>query len=217
MIDKLIETIKSHKANTSGVKRQSSVLIPLIKRNDAWHLLYERRSFDLKSQPGEICFPGGSIEAVEHPRDAAIRETCEELNLTRDSIEIIGQIDSIMTSFDMLIHCYVGLLHCNFEDIDYSKDEVDLIFTVPIEYLMENPPMSYLINSKFDLADDFPFESIPNGKNYNFKSMSYPIVFYDYENYTIWGLTARMTEQFIGMIKRESSTMNIENGLSHQS
>ncbi|HSN65411.1 MAG TPA: CoA pyrophosphatase, partial [Fusibacter sp.] len=126
MIDKLIETIKSHKANTSGVKRQSSVLIPLIKRNDTWHLLYERRSYDLKSQPGEICFPGGSIEAVELPRDAAIRETCEELNLTRDSIEIIGQIDSIMTSFDMLIHCYVGLLHCQFEEIDFSKDEVDL-------------------------------------------------------------------------------------------
>lgn len=207
MIDKLIETIKSHKPNTSGVKRQSSVLIPLIKRDDTWHLLYERRSYDLKSQPGEICFPGGSIEAVEHPRDAAIRETCEELNLTQDAIEVIGQIDSIMTSFDMLIHCYVGLLHSQFEDIDYSKDEVDLIFTVPIEHLINNPPMSYLINSKFDLADDFPFESIPNGKNYNFKSMSYPIVFYDYDVYTIWGLTARMTEQFIGMIKRESEML----------
>ena len=204
MIDKLIETIKAHQANTSGVKRQSSVLIPLIKRNDTWHLLYERRSYDLKSQPGEICFPGGTIETVEHPRDAAIRETCEELNLTQDSIEIIGQIDSIMTSFDMLIHCYVGLLLCPFEEIAYSKDEVDLIFTVPIEHFMLNPPMSYLINSKFDLSDDFPFQSIPNGKDYNFKSTSYPIVFYDYEIYTIWGLTARMTEQFIGMIKRKS-------------
>jgi 8-oxo-dGTP pyrophosphatase MutT (NUDIX family) len=215
MIDKFIETIKSHKANTSGVKRQSSVLIPIIKRNDTWHLLYERRSFDLKSQPGEICFPGGSIEPVEHPRDAAIRETCEELNLTRDSIEIIGQIDSIMTSFDMLIHCYVGLLNCQFEDIDYSKDEVDLLFTVPIDHFMQNPPMRYLIKSKFDLDEDFPFQSIPNGKDYNFKTMSYPIVFYDYDAYTIWGLTARMTEQFIDMIKSETG-QKIENGLSQQ-
>lgn len=203
MIDKLIETIKTHKANTSGVKRQSSVLIPLIKRNDRWHLLYERRSFDLKSQPGEICFPGGAIESFEHSRDAAIRETCEELNLAYSDIEIIGQMDSIMTSFDMLIHCYVGILSCPFEDIVYLKDEVDLIFTVPIEHFMQNPPLSYLINSKFDLSDDFPFQSIPNGKDYNFKAMSYPIVFYDFEAYTIWGLTARMTQQFIGMLKLE--------------
>jgi len=204
MIDKLIETIKSHKANTSGVKHQSSVLMPLIKRNDTWHLLYERRSFDLKSGPGEICFPGGTIEALEHPRDAAIRETCEELNLNSSDIEVIGQIDTIMTSFDMLIHCYVGMLTCRFEDIAFSKDEVDMIFTVPIEHFMQTPPTSYLIKSKFDLSDDFPFQSIPNGKDYNFKLMSYPVVFYDYGLYTIWGLTARMTEQFINMIKCES-------------
>ncbi len=205
MIDKLIETIKSHKANTSGVKRQSSVLLPLIKRNDTWHLLFERRSFDLKSQPGEICFPGGTIETLEHPRDAAIRETCEELNLNPSNIEIIGQIDTIMTSFDMLIHCYVGMLTCHFEDIAFSKNEVDMIFTVPIDHFMQNPPTSYLIKSKFDLSDDFPFQSIPNGKDYNFKLMSYPVVFYNYELYTIWGLTARMTEQFINMIKRGSN------------
>ncbi len=197
MIDKLIETIRSHEANTTGVVRQSSILIPLIKRDGAWHLLYERRSFNLKSQPGEICFPGGMIDSDEHPRDAAIRETCEELNLLSSHIEIIGQIDSIMTSFDMLIHCYVGLLHCNFEDIAFSKAEVDLIFTVPIEHLQKTQPMRYLLSSKYDLSDDFPFQSIPNGKNYNFKSASYPVVFYDYGGYTIWGLTARMTEQFI--------------------
>lgn len=201
MIDKIIETIKLHTPNTTGVKRHSSILIPLIERDGKLHLLYEKRALTLKSQPGEICFPGGAIEDIEHPMDAAMRETCEELGLSESQIEIIGQIDSILTSFDMLIHCYVGLLHIPFEEICYSEEEVATIFTVPIDYLIDHTPKTYLIKSRFDLQEDFPFESIPNGKDYNFKTMSYPVVFYDYEAYTIWGLTARMTEQFIKMIK----------------
>lgn len=201
MIDKIIETIKSHTPNITGVKRHSSILIPLIERAGTLHLLYEKRALSLKSQPGEICFPGGAIEDVEHPMDAALRETCEELGIIESQIEIIGQIDSILTSFDMLIHCYVGLLHIPFDEIRFSEEEVASIFTVPIQYLIDHTPKTYLIKSRFDLQEDFPFESIPNGKDYNFKTMSYPVVFYDYEDYTIWGLTARMTEQFVKMIK----------------
>lgn len=203
MIGKIIETIVKHQPNTSGVRRQSSILIPLIERDGKLHLLYEKRALTLKSQPGEICFPGGALENVEHPMDAAIRETCEELQISESQIEIIGQIDSILTSFDMLIHCYVGLLHCAFEDIVFSEDEVESIFTVPLDFLIEHTPKKYLIKSRFDLQDDFPFQSIPNGKDYNFKTMSYPVVFYEYQDYTIWGLTARMTEQFIKMITTE--------------
>lgn len=203
MIDELIETIQTHKPNITGVSRQSAVLLPLILRNGEWHLLYEKRSMALKTQPGEICFPGGSLEDIENSEEAAIRETCEELGLSRPDIEIVGQIDSILTSFDMLIHCYVGKLKCKFEEIRYSKEEVDTIFSVPIAFFLNNPPKSYMIHSKFDLTDDFPFHSIPNGKDYNFKTATYPIVFYDYEGFTIWGLTARMTQQFVDMIREE--------------
>lgn len=204
MIDALIETIQKHKPNTSGVSRQSAVMLPLILRNGEWHLLYEKRSSALKTQPGEICFPGGSLEDIENSEEAAIRETCEELGLSSADIEIVGQIDSILTSFDMLIHCYVGILKYDFEEIPFSKDEVDTIFTVPVHFFLNNPPKSYMIHSKFDLTDDFPFHSIPNGKDYNFKTATYPIVFYDYESFTIWGLTARMTQQFVDIIREES-------------
>jgi len=207
MIDALIETIKKHKPNTTGVHRHSSVLLPLILRDNCWHLLFERRSMNLKTQPGEICFPGGSLEDIEDSKDAAIRETCEELGISKHQIELVGQMDSIMTSFDMIIHCYVGILTCAFDSIIYSKDEVDSIFTVPIDYFINNPPKTYNIRSKFDLDEDFPFHNIPNGKDYNFKSTSYAVVFYDYSAYTIWGLTARMTQQFIEMIRDESDLL----------
>lgn len=200
MNDHALNKIKSYAANVTGVKRQSSVMLPLIFRQGSWHVLYELRSKNLKTQPGEICFPGGALEKGEHPRITAIRETCEELGVSDADIEVIGQMDSIMTSFDMLIHCYIGILKCSFESIQHSEDEVESIFTVPVDYLLSHTPKVYKAQSKFELDEDFPFQNIPNGKDYNFKTSSYPIVFYQYENHNIWGLTARMTEQFIQII-----------------
>lgn len=201
MLKDIENIIGSYKANSTGVKKQSSVLMPLILHNETWHLLFERRALTLSSQPGEICFPGGIVEKGEHPKVAAIRETCEELNLSEDQIRLIGQIDSVMTSFDMLIHCYVGVLEIEFEQISHSISEVDELLLVPLDYLLNVQPETYKISSKFDLDIDFPFEAIPNGKNYNFKNTHYPIVFYNYEAITIWGLTARMVHNLIDLLK----------------
>lgn len=45
----------------------SAVLIPLIKKNDGYHILFEVRSNKLSQQPGEICFPGGRKNVMKHP------------------------------------------------------------------------------------------------------------------------------------------------------
>lgn len=48
------------------------------------------------SQPGEISFPGGRVEDDETFQEADIRETCEELNLVPDQIDIWGEIDYLI-------------------------------------------------------------------------------------------------------------------------
>ena len=45
--------------------RHYAVLVPLIRREDGIHVLYEVRARDLDRQPGEICFPGGMQEPGE--------------------------------------------------------------------------------------------------------------------------------------------------------
>jgi len=200
MNKKIINALKAHQPNISGVERKSSILIPLIMKDNTWHLMYEVRSFNLGSQPGEICFPGGKMEPGESSLDTAIRETCEELNLQREDIEIISQIDSILTSFDMIIHCHVGIVHKSFEEINYATDEVDHLFLVPVSFLCDHKPEEYAINTTFDLPDSFPFEHIPHGKDYNFQSASYPVIFYHFDDKVIWGLTARMTKSFVEVI-----------------
>lgn len=201
--EEITKSILSHNPNIFGVNKKSSILIPIIERNDSLHILYEIRSLKLKSQPGEICFPGGKVDSGEHPCESAIRETCEELNINSESIEIIGQIDSILTSFDMIIHCFIGKINLSFEEINHSTDEVEELFTIPIEELVNIDPQIYSIKTEFVLPGDFPFSQIPNGKNYNFKNNSYPVVFYKYRDYNIWGLTARMTQNFISIIRND--------------
>ena len=48
---------------------------------------------------------------------------------------------------------------------------------------------------------DFPYDKIVNGDKYQWRARTIEEWFYDYEKYTIWGLTARILKHFIEMIK----------------
>ena len=49
-------------------------------------------------------------------------------------------------------------------------------------------------------SPDFPFEKIMNGAQYQWRTRQVEEWFYDYEKYTIWGLT-RILKHFIEIIK----------------
>lgn len=198
-----IESILSnYKPKTEASYKYSAVLIPLINIDNEYHLLFEVRSFNLNSQPGDICFPGGKTEEGESSQESAIRETMEELNIDRDQIKILGEVDTIMTPFNLIIRVFVGeLLDVDIDKINYSKDEVEEIFTVPLSYFLQNEPKSYIFNSQMIVPEDFPMEKVYNGENYNWRKGKYPIYIYEYNDKFIWGMTARMTVQFIELFK----------------
>ena len=74
----------------------AAVVIPLIQKDGEYHILYEQRAMELAHQPGEICFPGGRVEVGEDPKQAAIRETTEELLVDADQIELLAALDAQM-------------------------------------------------------------------------------------------------------------------------
>jgi len=53
-------------------------------------------------------------------------------------------------------------------------------------------------------GEDFPYEKIMNGEKYSWGSRSIEEWFYDYDRYTIWGLTARILKHFVMVAKRNS-------------
>lgn len=210
-LDNIYNRLKSRMPSPEGKYKSYAILIPLIYVNGDIHLLFEVRSENLKTQPGEICFPGGKIEENESALESAIRETCEELNINESDIEIIGQTDYIVTPFNLILHPFVGLIkNIDLKDINYSPDEVDSIFTVPIDFFINNTPETYFVKSKLEISDDFPFEKIQNGKVYNFRSGKYPIYFYEYDKYIIWGMTARIINNLICILDKKIDLLKNE-------
>ena len=82
-INDIKEKLNSKESYINGWERmkRASIIIPLIDINEEVHILFQVRAKKLKSQPGDVCFPGGKIDKFETPKEAALREIDEELGL----------------------------------------------------------------------------------------------------------------------------------------
>ncbi|CEH34521.1 NUDIX hydrolase [Romboutsia lituseburensis] len=201
MINTLKNKLSNYKPYINGHKnmKKASVLIPIVKKDGSFYILFQVRSKTLRSQPNEISFPGGKIELNETPYDACIRETCEELGTFPDNIQIISELDLLITPANLIIHPYVGILD-NIETLNINKDEVDHIFLVPISYLLKYEPNYYNNEVKIIPDNNFPYDIIPNKENYKFGKGNYEVLFYKYNNYIIWGITAKILQNFLEVL-----------------
>ena len=196
-LDKIKAKVQGRKPLPVDVKNRFSVMIPLIKRDGEIHLLFEKRAFTLRNQPGEISFPGGRIEKGESPREAAVRETSEELLISEREIEIYSEGDFVVNPYAAIIYTFVGEIKKDFDKISPSEDEVEKVFTVPLSYFLKTRPKSYKINLRVERNKEFPYHLIPNGVNYKFKRGREEVLFYEYEDEIIWGFTAKMARRFV--------------------
>ncbi len=184
---------------TTRRKGESAVLIPLIEKGGEYHILFEKRACDLSVQPGEICFPGGGMEAGEFPVDTAVRETVEELKIEEGQIEILAALDPIMGPSGASVWPFAALVH-DYEGT-WSSDEVDHVFALPFENLAGQEPEHYATRLDTVPGKDFPYELIPGGKNYGWRVKQNPVYFYRGWPETIWGLTAKILYEFLSACK----------------
>ena len=186
-----------------GEERRYAVLLPLVfdQASQSWHVLYHIRS-EAISQPGEVAFPGGRVESGESYREAAIRETCEELNLKSDVIELWGEIDYFVYQ-DRTIHCFVGqLLIEDWQEI-VPNEEVSRLFTVKLDTLLTEEPVYYALKSQFLGDSEFPFDRIRGGRDYQFGHLERHVPFYNGLTENIWGMTAMFTHRFVEILQDE--------------
>lgn len=175
-----------------------AIFLPIIdKKEEGLHLLFEVRAKHMKRQPGEICFPGGKIDPSDpSPAHAAVRELCEEIGVKKEDTTLVGHLDKFVSPFHQIIYPYVGLLDEN-ASLYPNRDEVEEIFTVPLSYFVETKPKRYDVHLKVEPENNFPYEWIPHGKNYPWRQTAMPEYFYFYQDYVIWGLTARIIRHFV--------------------
>lgn len=176
---------------------EAAVLLPIVDTPEGPSILFEVRALNLNRQPGEICFPGGKFECEDKAFLAtAVRETCEELGVEEHDIDVIGELDSLVTHMGPIIHPFVGILE-NYDKIRFNPDEVHEVFTVPIRALLEQEPVKSSMLLADKPTDEFPFELVPGRKRDWRFHKEYSVYFYKYRDYVIWGLTARMLYAFL--------------------
>ena len=174
--------------------RRAAIIIPLIEINNEVCILFEVRAKKLNSQPGDICFPGGKIDGDETPKEAALREMFEELGI--ENINIINELDTVVRYDGIIIHPYLGIIE-NIEEIKINESEVDHVFYVPLNYLLNHEPLEVQSKLKFERPEEFPYDLIVNKENYKFRDAKHRSLFYNYGEYNIWGITAEMLRNLL--------------------
>lgn len=150
----------------------ASVLIPIVMRDAGPTLLFTQRTAHLSDHAGQVSFPGGRSESSDlSPVETALRETEEEIGLSRRHIEVIGSLPDYFTGTGYRITPIVGIAQPPFS-LHPDPHEVAEIFEVPLMFLMDG------MHHQRRTAE------FPNGfGRRTFYAMPY-------ERFFIWGATA---------------------------
>jgi 8-oxo-dGTP pyrophosphatase MutT (NUDIX family) len=120
--------------------KRASVLVPLYVHQDLIHVVFTKRTDRVENHKGEISFPGGALDPLDNDLiDTAMRECEEEIGLRREHVEVIGQLDDVITVSDYHVSVYVGLLHSHPSPYVWlpAEEEVAEVLEVPLTHLRD--------------------------------------------------------------------------------
>lgn len=117
--------------------RRAAVLVPVLLEPEGARLVFTVRRGDLADHAGQISFPGGSMDPADRSlRETALREAEEEIDLSPDLVEIVGELEEMyIPPSDFRVSPFVGLLPPQAELV-LAPDEVEAIFTASLDELM---------------------------------------------------------------------------------
>ena len=199
----LQEKVPAHIPGLLDGRRSYAVLVPLVEREDGIHVLYEVRAMTLRRQPGEVCFPGGHIEAGETPEQCALRETEEELGIPMDKIRVLGRLDFIAHRANFIMYPILALIDGETADrMNICEAEVGETFEVPLSHLLTTEPIEYDYELIPTPARNFPYEILNIPRDYKWQIGSENVPVYPWQGHAIWGLTGRITRHLMSWMRR---------------
>ncbi len=159
----------------------SAVLIPVYEKQGQCHILFTRRTEKVKEHKGQISFPGGTYNKEDGTLvNTALRESAEEVGLAGGDIEILGELDdTITTTSSYIISPFVGLIPYPYQ-FRVNRDEIEEIIEVPIPALLDK--------GSLHCENEFVGDEV------------IVACYYHYQGHVIWGATARILNQFLGIV-----------------
>lgn len=160
-----------------GDKPMAAVLAPLFEDDSGLiRVILTKRPDTMPTHAGHIAFPGGRPEPGDDgPVGTATREANEEVGIDPGQVEVLGFLPAVDTvEFSLMVVPVVARISTPLGLVP-SDREVDRIYT---------PRLA-------DLADRANWWHVPwNG---------WKVWYYDLEGDTLWGATARMVRQLVGL------------------
>jgi 8-oxo-dGTP pyrophosphatase MutT (NUDIX family) len=182
-VEKLPENYCSLSSTHNQAPVPAAVLIPFLKIEGAWHLLFTRRNENLTKHRGQVAFPGGRTDPEDRePETTALREANEEIGLNPADVRILGKLNGFLTITNYIITPIVGVIPWPYP-IQMSVEEVSKVFTIPLEWLanQENYQRRRRILPE------------PYGQM--------PVIYYQpYDKEVLWGVSARLTLSLIQVL-----------------
>jgi 8-oxo-dGTP pyrophosphatase MutT (NUDIX family) len=117
--------------------RPAAVLVPLVERSQGLRVLLTRRTDHLPAHPGQISFPGGTLEPGDDgPVGAALREAHEEVGLEPGFVEVVGLLDDYETRTGYMVTPVVSFVRPGFR-LALCPFEVAAAFEVPLDFILD--------------------------------------------------------------------------------
>ena len=182
-----------------------AVLCPFAETPEGLSLLLEARSPDLKSHPGEVCFPGGRVEPGETETGCALRETEEELAIPPDRVRLLGLGDFICSVAGFTLQPVLGAITAEtLAAVRPSPAEVAESFTVPVSFFTGTPPEVYTYTLSSGGPEKFPYGSVGVGTDHLWVGGQVDVPVWHWKGHAIWGMTARIIRSLVAEpVKRE--------------
>ena len=156
--------------------RIAGALLLLYPREDRVHVVLTERHSDLPHHPGQISLPGGRAHATEPPRDAALRETHEEIGVAPDRVRVIGALTPLFIFIsNFAIHPFVAVTDAR-PDFMPAAREVESIIEVPLDDVLDPARLQWGKKTRDGYLVDYPF--------------------FDLVGHQVWGATAMILGEF---------------------
>jgi 8-oxo-dGTP pyrophosphatase MutT (NUDIX family) len=156
--------------------RPAAVLIPFLRKEQTWQVLFTRRTDTLPEHSGQVAFPGGRSDPEDiSPEATALREAQEEIGLDLTKVRLLGRLDRIPTITNYWVTPVVGVIPWPFR-LCLALEEVSRTFTVPLSWLAN--PDNHEIHQR---SLPPPYAPVP------------VIYFKQYDGELLWGVSAQIT------------------------
>jgi 8-oxo-dGTP pyrophosphatase MutT (NUDIX family) len=161
----------------------AAVLIPMVCKQDGWHLLLTRRTDVVATHKGQVSFPGGACDAAESMAEGtALREAEEEIGLAPADVRLLGRLNDVATITHYRVTPVVGVIPWPYM-FRPEPGEVARIFSMPLTWLAERKHWT-----------EVPFT--PQGK-----PRPVPVITYEeYDGEILWGVSARIVLNFLSVL-----------------